>query len=116
METYIKDKIAATGTTEKSWKSSQGDILDLALTDPDYGSEASTSELVDQLKTYFFAGHDTTASTISWSYYFLSHNPAALSALRAELDEVFGIGTSAEEVAQQLQKSPKVHLRLEYTM
>jgi cytochrome P450 len=116
METYIKDKITATGTAEKSWKSSQGDILDLALTDPDYGSEASTSELVDQLKTFFFAGHDTTASTISWSYYFLSHNPSALASLRAELDAVFGAGTSPADVAKQLNSDSKLHTKLDYTL
>src|SRR5271154_7633905 len=112
MEAYIKDKLAAKADTKASWKGSNGDILDLALTDPDYGSEASTSELVDQLKTFFFAGHDTTASTISWSYYFLSHNPSALASLRAELDAVFGTGTSPADVAKQLNSDSKLHTKL----
>jgi len=117
MEAYIKDKISSKSTAEKSWKSaSQGDILDLALTDPEYGSEASTSELVDQLKTFFFAGHDTTASTITWSYYFLSHTPSALARLRAELDDVFGVDTLPADVARQLNADPKLHTKLEYTL
>jgi len=116
IESYVKDKMAAAGTAEKSWKSSHGDILDLALTDPDYGSGASTAELVDQLKTFFFAGHDTTASMISWAYYFLSHSPSALTSLRAELDHVFGAGTSSAEVAKQLNSDPKLHTKLDYTL
>ena len=117
MEQYIREKKAIHAKSSKSWKSSgRGDILDLALLDPEYGSKASTSELVDQLKTFFFAGHDTTASTISWSYYYLSHNPAVLSRLRAELDEVFGPGSSPADVAQQFRENPKCHLRLDYTL
>src|SRR5438045_4029255 len=102
MEAYIKDKLAATTDNKTSWKGSNGDILDLALLDPDYGKSASTSELVDQLKTFFFAGHDTTASTISWSYYFLSHHPPEFLRLRKELDEVFGENTTPSQVSQQL--------------
>src|SRR5271169_6175752 len=107
MEAYIKDKLAAKADTKASWKGSNGDILDLALLDPDYGKSASTSELVDQLKTFFFAGHDTTASTLSWSYYFLSHHPAELLRLRQELDEVFGVNTTPSEVAKKIVENPK---------
>ena len=73
MEKYIREKLATIDNSKTSWKESKGDILDIALLDPDYGKSASMSELVDQVKTFFFAGHDTTASTISWCYYFLSH-------------------------------------------
>jgi len=117
MEQFIREKKAVHAKSSKSGKSSgKCDILDLALLDPEYGSRASTAELVDQLKTFFFAGHDTTASTISWSYYYLSHNPAALSRLRAELDEVFGQGTSPADVAKQFREKPKCHLKLDYTL
>jgi cytochrome P450 len=115
MGEYINRKKVQHANSKNPWKQGEsGDILDFALSDP--LNTISIPELVDQLKTFFFAGHDSTASTISWSYYFLSHNPAALSALRAELDEVFGIGTTPEEVARQLLQSPKAHLRVEYTM
>ena len=89
MESYVQAKRYAHKQSKKPWKQSGGDILDFALEDPDYSTAASISELVDQLKTFFFAGHDTTASTISWSYYFLSCNPDCLARLRKELDQVF---------------------------
>src|SRR2546423_431591 len=92
------------------------DILDLALSDPDYGSSTSTSELIDQLKTFFFAGHDTTASTISWAYYFLSQSPSSLLLLRQELDTVFGSESTPGEVASKLMSDPKIHNRLDYTL
>jgi cytochrome P450 len=111
MSQYIQDKKRTTDNSSKP-----RDILDLALTDPEYGSSVSMSELVDQMKTFFFAGHDTTASTISWSYYFLSHHPAALTRLRAELDDIFGADTTSAEVAKQLIADPKLHNKLDYTL
>lgn len=117
MAEYIRQKKALHANSDKLWNSvGDGDILDRALLDPEYGSTASTSELVDQLKTFFFAGHDTTASTISWSYYYLSRNPGTLARLRAELDEVFGPGTSPADVARQLRENAKLHLKLDYAL
>jgi cytochrome P450 len=111
MEQYIQDKKRANKESSKS-----RDILDLALTDPEYGATASMSELVDQMKTFFFAGHDTTASTISWSYYFLSHHPSSLIRLRNELDDIFGPNTSPAQVAKQLMADPKLHNKLDFTL
>jgi cytochrome P450 len=116
MKVYIQDKHDAGHDSQKEWKGSSGDILDLALLDPDYGRSASTSEIVDQLKTFFFAGHDTTASALSWSYYFLSHHPAELLRLRQELDEVFGINTTPSEVAKKFVDDPKLHTKLDFTL
>lgn len=113
MKQYILDKKSL--QPEKS-QGKPKDILDLALLDEDYGSSASTTELVDQLKTFFFAGHDTTASTISWSYYFLSNAPSELLLLRQELDTVFGVGSTPQDVARQLIQDPKLHTKLDYTL
>jgi len=113
MKQYILDKKASQKETSPT---KPKDILDLALSDEDYGSSASTSELIDQLKTFFFAGHDTTASTISWAYYFLSHSPTSLSLLRAEHDTVFGATSTPQDVAQKLIQDPKLHNKLDYTL
>jgi cytochrome P450 len=40
-----------------------------------------------QLKTFYFAGHDTTATTISWAIWMLSQKPEILAMVRAELKE-----------------------------
>lgn len=115
MKRYIQDKLASRGSS-KSSQSRESDILDLALTDPDYDTSASISELMDQLKSFLFAGHDTTASTISWSYYFLSHHPNELQRLRNELDEVFGDNTTPAQVAQKFIEDPKIHTKLNFTL
>src|SRR5947207_1761090 len=112
MAKYVKDKRATATGSKNSWKSNHGDILDLALLDPEYGGSASTSELNVQLKTFFFASHDTTASAISWAYYFLRHHPKELAHVRKELDSVFGFNTTPRDVAQMLIANAKLHRKL----
>jgi len=46
--------------------------------------------LRDELITILLAGHETTASTLSWTWYLLSGHPEAEAALRAEALEVLG--------------------------
>ena len=43
-----------------------------------------------QIRTFLFAGHDTTSSTICHIYYLLSKNPSSLEKLRGEHDSVLG--------------------------
>jgi len=44
----------------------------------------------DQLMAVLLAGRDTTAATLSWAIYELSHYPQAVSRLRAEILSVVG--------------------------
>ena len=54
------------------------------------GSPMSRTMLRDELVTLFLAGHETTAVSLTWAFYLLSQHPAALAALRSELDTVLG--------------------------
>jgi len=69
-------------------------------------------DLIDSIKTFFFAGHDTTSSTISWCLYLLHRYPETQAKLTAELDEVFPPGTSA---AERIRTDPYIINKLEYT-
>ena len=91
-------------------------IIDLALQDEEYGSEATLTEVVDQIKTFMFAGHDTTASMISWAYYYLSYHPEYLAKIKAEHDEVFGPDTEPAIVGQKIKSNPSILNKLEYTL
>ncbi|KAI1367241.1 cytochrome P450 [Xylaria arbuscula] len=59
-------------------------------------------ETCDQLKSFLFAGHDTTSTTIIWAIYELARTPCALKAIKVELDELFGAGSSSSDVAAKL--------------
>jgi len=45
-------------------------------------------QLRDETITLFLAGHETTASTLSWTWWLLAQNPAVEKKLHAELDFV----------------------------
>jgi len=47
-------------------------------------------QLRDEAITLFLAGHETTASTLSWTWWLLTQNPAVEAKLHAELDAVLG--------------------------
>ena len=63
------------------------DVLSLLLTARDEdGAGMSDVELRDELATLLEAGHETTATALSWSFERLIRHPQALERLRAELD------------------------------
>jgi cytochrome P450 len=68
-----------------------GDLLSMLLhvRDED-GSRMTDKQLRDETITLFLAGHETTASSLSWTWWLLARNPAVEAKLHAELDEVLG--------------------------
>ena len=90
-------------------------VLDLALEDEEYGSQATMSELVDQVKTFIFAGHDTSASMLSWIYYYLSLHPDCLAKMREEHKSIFGPITDPAAIAEKIASDPKILNKLDYT-
>lgn len=59
------------------------DILSVALESGGFTDE----QLVDQLMTFLAAGHETTATAMTWATYMLARNPEIQSRLRAEIRE-----------------------------
>ena len=82
------------------------------ITDSNSVPAALKRDLIDSIKTFFFAGHDTTSSTIAWCYYLLHRHPEAQRQITAELDEIFPPGTSA---ADKIKQDPYIINKLEYT-
>uniref|UniRef100_A0A0D3FCA2 Cytochrome P450 n=1 Tax=Oryza barthii TaxID=65489 RepID=A0A0D3FCA2_9ORYZ len=50
----------------------------------------TTRELVDECKTFFFGGHETTALALSWTLLMLAAHPEWQAAVREEVVEVAG--------------------------
>jgi len=68
-----------------------GDLLSMLLAAQDEdGSKMTDRQLRDETITLFLAGHETTASTLSWTWWLLAQNPAVEAKLHAELDAVLG--------------------------
>ncbi|TGJ79124.1 hypothetical protein E0Z10_g9648 [Xylaria hypoxylon] len=72
-----KSKLVARGQT------TDHDILSVALESGGFSDE----DLVDQLMTFLAAGHETTASSMTWAIYMLSRFPKVQERLRQEVRE-----------------------------
>jgi cytochrome P450 len=68
----------------------RGDLLGMLLQarDADTGAGMADEEIHNEVGTFMFAGHETTAVTLTWTFYLLSQNPEAEGRLHSELDEV----------------------------
>jgi cytochrome P450 len=77
----------------------------LAARDPETGEPMSDQQLFDEVVTLFFAGHETTAQALTWSWYLLAQHPDAEAQLHEEVDRVLdGRAVTGDDVP-----------RLEYT-
>jgi cytochrome P450 len=68
-----------------------GDVISLLLRSHRGEPPGSRDrKLQDELLTVLLAGHETTASTLSWTWYLVSRHAQVARILRAEADEVLG--------------------------
>ncbi|ORY57790.1 cytochrome P450 4V3 [Pseudomassariella vexata] len=72
--------------------------------------------VINQLKLFLFAGHDTTATTICWCFHNLEKYPVALQKLRKEHNTVLGEQPNPEAIADVLHSSPHLLNSLPYTL
>lgn len=61
------------------------DILTVALLNGGFSDE----KLIDQLMTFLAAGHETTATALTWAVYILCKQPEIQTRLRAEIKLIF---------------------------
>lgn len=77
------------------------DILSIALRSGGFTDE----NLVDQMMTFLAAGHETTASSMTWATYMLCLHPEIQTKLRAEIRE--HIPSLSEDISsQQIDRMP----------
>jgi cytochrome P450 len=68
-----------------------GDLLSMLMNAVDEdGSRMTPKQLRDEVMTLFLAGHETTANTLSWTWYLLGQNPAVADRLHEEVAAVLG--------------------------
>ncbi|KAI9721481.1 MAG: hypothetical protein M1812_002243 [Candelaria pacifica] len=97
LETYTEQKHDE-GSHKSNPKTTQG--LDVVF----------KRSAIDNIKTFLFAGHDTTSSTQSYIYHLFSQHPEALKKVQEEHDEVFG--TEPDQAATMIKKDPRLLNRL----
>jgi cytochrome P450 len=56
----------------------------MTMRDPDTGSSFSAEEMMDQVAIFFLAGHETSASALSWALYLIANNIEIQERIAAE--------------------------------
>ncbi|MEU7768578.1 cytochrome P450 [Nocardia sp. NPDC049190] len=89
MDGFVYDMIGRyrAGTAED-----QGDLLYMLINaqDADTGEKMNDRQLRDEISSFLFAGHETSANALTWTIQMLTEHPDVESRLRAEIDSVLG--------------------------
>lgn len=62
----------------------------IAARDSETGKSLTREELIDQLGVFFLAGHETTASVLTWVFFILATRPETMERVREEVSAVAG--------------------------
>lgn len=62
----------------------------MAARDPETGQAMDDEQLIDNLLTFYLAGHETTAKALTWTLYLLARSPEWSAALQDEVARVTG--------------------------
>jgi cytochrome P450 len=92
-------------TQRRERKKSEPDILGILIEarDQKTGKAMPDRQLVNEIKTLIVAGHETTTSTLCWTWYLLAQDPAVEEKLSIELEKLSGIESP------KLDELPKFH-------
>jgi len=74
----------------------------IAARDPETGQSMNDEQLVDNLLTFYLAGHETTARALTWTLYLLARSAEWTAALEAEIERVAGGAALAGEHIERL--------------
>jgi cytochrome P450 len=107
---HLEDVVLSLVTEhEKAGPGRGGDVISRIL--DAYRHEPAAAirrRLRDELITILLAGHETTASTLSWTWYLLDRHPEVAERVRAEADEVLGDAVPTYETLHGLRYTSMV--------
>ena len=92
------------------------DFLSLLLSarDDEDGQQMEERQVRDEVVTFFLAGHETTSSALSWTFYLLARHPEWEGAVQREVDRV--IGSNRLPAVDDLQELRCSHRVIEESM
>ena len=76
--------------------------------DPESGRAMDDEQLVDNLLTFYLAGHETTATALAWTLYLLADSPHWAEAVRDEVESVTAGAPVSGEHVERLELATQV--------
>jgi len=71
--------------------------------DDETNTTLTYQEIVDNVKIFYFAGHETTATLLSYSFYYFIKHPEIFKKVQDEVDSV--VGDSKQITLEHIEKS-----------
>src|ERR671932_1512822 len=92
IDSLVLGLIRARQSARDSGEQPRGDLLDMLLDaeDVETGERMTDQQVLDEVKTVFAAGHETTANALTWTWLLISEHPEVGEKLKTELDAVLG--------------------------
>ncbi len=90
---HVLDQLVYRMIAERRTLQTEGrDLLSMLLLaqDEETGQGMNDRQVRDEVMTLLLAGHETTANTLTWTWYLLSQSPEIERRLHAEVNEVLG--------------------------
>jgi len=87
----------------------------MRASDPESGQSMNDEQLIDNLLTFYLAGHETTARALAWTLYLVARSPEWAAAMAEEVDRVTGgepVGSAHIERLVLVQQVLKESMRL----
>jgi len=111
LDTVVQDII----TARRQQHMESGDLLSMLLSarDEETGEGMSDKQVRDEVMTLLFAGHETTANLLAWTWYVLSQHPEVERRLHEELEAVL---TGQRPSVEHLSNLPYSRMVLEETL
>lgn len=112
---FFKEIVSSILQQRRKQTNKPKDLLQSLLdaTDPDTGESLTEQQLLNEILTILFAGHETTSTTVTWLLYALSQNPDVEKKLLREIDQVLG---QSEVTAENIQKCEYLSMCLDETL
>ncbi|MFF2654978.1 cytochrome P450 [Streptomyces sp. NPDC058045] len=87
----VVERLSAERRAHRGPARERPDLLDALLAARyEDGSAIDDAQLRDEIVTFLMAGHETSATVLTWTCYLLGAHPAARRRLEQEVDEVLG--------------------------
>ena len=105
----LKETIGRIVHARRQSKDEASDLLAMLMSarDEESGDGLSDQELIDEVMTLVIAGHETTASALTWTLHCLALNPTWIDRIREEVKS-FPNGLWPMEVFKQLDVTGRV--------